>query len=137
MIAPYIYEAEYSCPHCGALPPDLYTHNDVFQSLFSKFTILREAWGKQIIITSGYRCSAHEQEVSGFNFGPHTYGLALDLGIESDRQKDFMDMLESKCHELRVGTSVKPGQTHIHIDVCYLIVPRPTLAYQRRARWVE
>ena len=137
MIAPYISEVEYQCPHCGQLPPDLSNYPDVFNELFSAFKTLRETWGKPIPITSGYRCMDHEPSVSGLNCCPHTYGLALDLGIPSDGQTAFLDLIAKNCPDLRVGVNVKPGQTHIHIDVAYLIMPRPTVAYVKGMKWNE
>ena len=43
---------------------------------------MRKAWGRPIIITSGYRCPAHNQRVSSTGAaGPHTTGRAVDLAV--------------------------------------------------------
>lgn len=137
MIAPYISEDEYACHHCGRFPPDLHIWPDSFQSLFRAFAALRESWGHPIVITSGYRCEEREKQVSGVTYGPHTYGLALDLGIPAADQPRFMETVNRIMPGLRVGTNTKVGQTHIHIDVCFLVVPRPTNNYARGVRWTE
>jgi uncharacterized protein YcbK (DUF882 family) len=133
---------EYYCHHCGALPPDLVRDAagawpKVYAHLFSIFAGLREAWGQPIPITSGYRCPAHEREVTGSNIGPHILGLALDLGIGVSDQLKFAFLVTQAWPELRMGTNTNPGAVHIHIDVAYLAFPRWTAAFVPGARWIE
>ena len=82
-------------------------------------------------------CSVREKQVSGLNCGPHTFGLALDLGISVEEQVKFMELINEKCPQFRVGTNVKPGQVHIHIDNCYIVLPRPLDVFVKGARWIE
>lgn len=55
---------------------------------------LREAWGKPIRITSGYRCSKLNKAVGGVGTSAHLYGWAADCQPSNDRDfemfKDFV-----------------------------------------------
>ena len=139
-IAPYISSEEYQCQHCRKLPPEMDGGGaipEIYSQLFETFRFLRELWGHPIQITSGYRCPVHEREVSGSNLGPHIFGLSLDLGLTVKEQPDFVGLVETNCPNLRMGTNVKPGSVHIHIDTCYLLFPRYSLDLVRGARWIE
>lgn len=41
--------------------------------------IIREYWGKPIIITSAKRCITHNEKVGGVNGSQHTLGTAADI----------------------------------------------------------
>lgn len=49
---------------------------------------LREAYGKPIIVTSGYRCKALNQAVKGANTSQHLYGQAADIRSVSDTKEE-------------------------------------------------
>ena len=122
-IAPFITESEYRCSHCGKLPPGLRKGEDgewplIFQHLFDRFAAIRVRWGKAIPITSGYRCPSHP-----LKWGTHTFGLALDLGVNLDEMPAVCAIIDDVAPELRVGTNKKPGSVHIHTDCGYLIHP--------------
>lgn len=142
MIAPFISRQEYQCSHCGNLPPGLRRGSDgewpvVFQALFTRFQSLREDWGRAIPITSGYRCSEHEKEVSGLTLSVHGFGLALDLGIPIAEHDAFMRLIDNTCPELRVGVNAHPGSVHYHIDTGFYISPIYSLSLITGARWTE
>ena len=52
---------------------------------------LREAWGKPIIVTSGYRCQELNQAVGGVKTSPHLSGMAADIttGNRVDNRRLF------------------------------------------------
>ena len=50
---------------------------------------VRAEWNKPLIITSGYRCSAHNAEVGGVQNSYHKRGLACDISIEAQEQENF------------------------------------------------
>lgn len=52
---------------------------------------LREAWGRQIIVTSGYRCEALNKLVGGVPKSQHKQGQAADISTGSieDNKKLF------------------------------------------------
>jgi uncharacterized protein YcbK (DUF882 family) len=141
-IAPYILLEEYWCQSDHSLPPDLKKNSDgdwpqIYEALFSRFAMLREAWGKPIPITSGYRTPDREQQVSGSRLGPHILGLSLDLGICVEEQPKFCHMIDMVCPEVRVGVNTHPGSVHVHYDVAYLAYPRWSSSFVENCRWVE
>lgn len=52
---------------------------------------LREAWGKPIYVTSGYRCSELNKRVKGSNTSQHRTGQAADVkvGSKADNKRLF------------------------------------------------
>ena len=52
---------------------------------------LREAWGKPIIVTSGYRCPELNKAVGGAKTSHHLSGMAADIstGNKADNRKLF------------------------------------------------
>lgn len=53
---------------------------------------LRTAWGKSLIISSGYRCEALNKAVGGVKNSAHLYGYAAD--VQTPRSKDFKPFME-------------------------------------------
>ena len=53
---------------------------------------LREAWGKPLIISSGYRCEELNKAVGGVANSAHLYGNAADVQVASS--KDFDEFVE-------------------------------------------
>jgi len=67
-------ESEFACRCCGVVRMN--------EDLVLRLDDMRKAWGKPIIVTSGYRCSAHNQTVSTTGaHGPHTTGRAVDVRV--------------------------------------------------------
>lgn len=66
-------EPEFFCKCCGAgkgrMSPVLLWYLDVG----------RATWGDAIIVTSGFRCPAHNTEVGGAKLSRHMAGLAADI----------------------------------------------------------
>lgn len=54
---------------------------------------LREAWGKPIIVTSGYRCPRLNAAVGGARASQHMQGMAADIRTVSDTREDNMALL--------------------------------------------
>lgn len=78
---------------------------------------LREAYGKPLVITSGYRCPVHNQNVSstGPN-GPHTTGLACDVGV-SGREAVTVLRLALVAGFTGIGVQQKGNGRFIHLDM--------------------
>lgn len=49
---------------------------------------LREAWGKPVIVTSGYRCAMLNRIVGGASNSQHTMGMAADIRTLTDTAAD-------------------------------------------------
>ena len=73
--APYFSEHEFTCKcGCGVTL--------MSPSFMDALTELRKDFNKPMVITSGYRCSAHNSEVSTTGGkGPHTTGKAADIAV--------------------------------------------------------
>lgn len=81
---------------------------------------LREAWGKPIIVNSGYRCDALNKAVGGVPSSQHRFGQAVDLdvGSRADNMKLFnlieeLDLpFDQLCFE-KGNTAVGPDWVHV------------------------
>lgn len=80
---------------------------------------LREAWGKPITVTSGYRCAALNKAVSGVPTSMHLTGHAADIttGNEVDNRRLYQlaQDLHLPCFEL-IGK--KYDFKWLHISHC-------------------
>lgn len=65
---------EFACRHCGMVRLD--------PALVDKLQQLRDRVGRPIIITSGYRCEAHNRAVGGAANSQHLLGKAADIQVE-------------------------------------------------------
>lgn len=54
---------------------------------------LRLAWGRPVIVTSGYRCPKLNKAVKGASNSQHTVGQAADIRTVSDHRDDNMKLL--------------------------------------------
>lgn len=59
---------------------------------------LREAWGKPITVSSGYRCAALNKAVGGSPSSQHTKGMAADIttGNRADNRRLFQLIVDMK-----------------------------------------
>ena len=57
---------------------------------------LREAWGKPIVVTSGYRCPELNKAVGGAKNSHHMQGMAADIstGNKVDNRRLFQKILD-------------------------------------------
>ena len=51
---------------------------------------VRQAWGKPIIVTSGFRCRALNDRVKGSKNSQHTFGYAVDIDIGTPAQNKVL-----------------------------------------------
>lgn len=150
-LAEFITYDEYQCSCCKRLPP-LFYHDDggrkdvvpyIYKEFFDIFREIRERWGKAIPITSGYRCIKYQRElydegISSAVISVHNFGLALDLDAKDEYEvKGMVRAIKDICPELRIGFQayLYRGQSLVHIDVGYLIVPPYSKKLYRGARW--
>lgn len=77
----------------------------------------RHKLGWPFIINSGYRCSEHNEAVSGSGTdGPHTTGKAADIRVADGRQA-YELVREAVAEGLRFGLNRKSnGQGFVHVD---------------------
>jgi uncharacterized protein YcbK (DUF882 family) len=82
-----------------------------------KLDELRYMFGKPLTITSGYRCPAHNQSVSTTGAtGPHTTGLAADIGI-SGRDAVVVLRMALQVGFTGIGVQQKGGGRFLHVDL--------------------
>ena len=64
---------------------------------------IREAWGRPILVSSGYRCKELNDLVGGATYSHHLIGCAADLisGSVEDHRKLF-DLIKQMQHEGRI-----------------------------------
>lgn len=135
---PYVTAEEYRCRCCGQLPPAYGCDScvDTLRTFFDDFKAVREAWGRPINISCGYRCPAQNAAVGGEPMSAHLFGLALDCDFEfAGTVLDFAKKVEEVAPHLRMGTYTTGGKSFVHLDGAYLIHPRASLAWRRGARW--
>jgi hypothetical protein len=88
----------------------------ISSNLIHAFSKMREKFGQQVIINSGFRCMAHNWgiEPRGSALSRHTTGEAIDLSI-----KPFGDMSFNELNELLVDsgfTFIKVYDKFVHVD---------------------
>lgn len=94
-------EFDCKCNNCK----DTYIDSDLIQKLDN----LREAVNSPIIVTSGYRCPAHNIAIGGAQNSSHTSGMAADI-VAKDMDKlynEACDIFEA------VGDGRKKGFVHV------------------------
>lgn len=71
-ISPQFFSlSEFRCRCCGEV--------QISAALVAYLETLRWAWGAPLIVTSGYRCPAHNAEVGGAAKSRHLLGCAADI----------------------------------------------------------
>jgi len=133
-IAEYVPKERYQCRCCGKLPPDL-DDNDTYDYLFIKYALVCREFGREPYLSSGYRCVKHNAEIGGEVLSVHTFGLAIDAGLNSIAEVErFENIVESIYPSFRMGVYKLSG-TFVHLDVGYKISPRATDKWREGARW--
>jgi hypothetical protein len=70
-VSKYLSLSEVACKcGCGQIPQKV---------MLDKFDQIREAYGKPIHITSGFRCEKHNKKIGGSKNSNHVKGLAIDV----------------------------------------------------------
>ncbi len=85
---------------------------DIDRALVAKLQVVRDEIGHPIKITSGLRCSAHNEAEGGTPFSAHLTGHAADISCTHSYKR--MTLLPVLCrHFRRVGVK----NSFIHVDV--------------------
>lgn len=107
--------AELACRCCGAC--------DLDADFLARLEGLRLAYGRLMLVTSGYRCPAHNQEVSSSGAeGPHTEGRAVDVAVAGPAARELIRLaLEHDFRGLGLRQHGRWAKRFVHLDT----VPRP------------
>lgn len=95
---------EFECSCCKEAPMDA--------SFLQRLDKARELAGVPFVITSGYRCLKHNEEVGGVPSSSHVKGKAADIKAEGSRERfKIVDALLEAGFD-RVGIA----SSFIHVD---------------------
>ena len=88
---------------------------------------LRMAYDRPMIVSSAYRCSTHNDNVSTTGrHGPHTTGCAVDIVISGRRTYELL-CLALQFGFTGIGIQQKGDNCFIHLDNLMLDFPRPRI----------
>lgn len=93
----------------------------VQEQLYTLLDLIREEFGKPIIVNSGYRSPAHNMKVGGVPNSYHVLGMAADI---RPKNLDDLPRLQRLADSINFNGGVGFYDTFVHVDV------RPM-----RARW--
>ena len=112
---------EMSCKCCGRHILD--------EDFMNKLQSVRYAYGKPMIVTSGYRCSKHNNKVSQTGLtGVHTTGKAADIKCYgSDAHELLRIALGFGMRGIGVNQSGDHASRFLHFDTLMDESIRPTL----------
>lgn len=110
---------ECACKHCGKCEMD--------EEFMEILQAIREEFGKPMKLTSAYRCSKYNQQISssGAN-GPHTTGKAVDVLVSGKDAFEFEGI--ARKHGIQgIGYDQKGehSRRYIHIDTLEEATGRP------------
>lgn len=108
------------------------TGEEMKKELMEPLIVLRETMSMPFLVTSAYRCSAHNKKVSRTGLdGPHTTGCAIDIMIGSTPAYHFLEAAYTLKVFTGIGINQKGTVRFIHLDV---LDPR-NLKYKRPMIW--
>ena len=120
-MAKYFSDSEVSCSHCG--------ENKMSPEFMDALDTLREAYGKPLRVTSGYRCPEHPIEARKASAGAHSTGKAIDLAVGRGEAYELLKLALAMDVFTGIGVQQKGSGRFIHLDACEEpeMSPRPTV----------
>lgn len=113
---PYFTKAEFDCKHTGK--------NEMQPEFMAKLQLLREKYGKPVVITSGYRHWTHPVEArKGHTTGEHTRGTCCDIACTSGADRYQIVQLALQLSFPRIGIA----KNFIHLGIGGSGLPSPTI----------
>ena len=104
---PNFKASEFNCSHCGK--------NEMQLEFMLKLQALRNAYGKPMRITSGYRCKDHPIEAKKAQPGAHASGCAADIGVDGADAHRLLGLAWAAGFT-GVGVNQKGTGRFIHLD---------------------
>lgn len=98
---------EFRCPCCGGGPPS--------KLLVLWLDLFRASWGGAVKVNSGFRCPAHNAEVSGAEKSRHLLRCAADIAPAAGDLGRFKALARRMF--LLPGWEVKEYPTFMHVAV--------------------
>ena len=118
---PNFSKDKFDCKHTGK--------NEMTHSFMSKLQALRDAYGKPIIVSSGFRDYTHPVEVKKpKKNGAHPTGNAVDIKIAGAEAYELIG-LAINMGFTGIGINQRGGSRFIHLDTIEsnTLQPRPTV----------
>ncbi len=113
---PYFTKAEFDCKYTGK--------NEMQPEFMAKLQLLREKYGKPMIVTSGYRHWTHPVEArKGHTTGEHTRGTCADIACTSGLDRYKIIQLALQLGFPRIGIA----KTFIHLGIGGAGLPSPAI----------
>lgn len=109
---PNFSQRELACK-CGCRTPVGVAKNLII--LAKALEELRTLAGGPLIITSGYRCPAHNERVGGVRGSQHVFGIAADIVSKKHTPKELAELAEKVPAFVNGGVGVY--SRWIHVDV--------------------
>ena len=104
----YFTDKEFNCPCCK--------QNNMDGNLLDQLDRARGYAGTSFVISSGYRCPAHNEYVGGSETSSHLKGMAVDIMAKNSSQRYEILSGLIKAGFVRIGI----GKTFIHVDNDYV-----------------
>jgi uncharacterized protein YcbK (DUF882 family) len=101
---------------CGRDIPNNVLPNII--QLAKNLQVLRDAVGKSITITSGYRSPQHNKKIGGAKDSQHVKGLAADIKVSGMTPKEFALVIEGLIESGKMkqgGIGIYPSWIHYDI----------------------
>jgi len=101
-------KSEFDCKHTG--------ENRMRPEFMERLQQIRNAYGKPIVVSSGYRHPSHPVEARKKTAGEHTYGVACDIVISG---QDALDLIViAYGHGIRrIGIQQKGSGRFLHFGM--------------------
>lgn len=109
LISKFFKSKEFECK-CGKCEEQF-----VSEGLLEKLDKVREEFGKPVIVTSGYRCPAHNEAIGGAKNSSHVNGLAADIQPKIVTLDD-LDLLYEICYNIFSNIGDGRSKKFIHVD---------------------
>jgi len=95
---------------------------------------LREALGRPLKISSGYRSPAYNRLIGGAPGSQHCAGIAADILMNSDAEQLKAAAIASNIKGIG-GIGIYPGRGFIHVDIRPRIGGKPTTWAQIKGKY--
>jgi len=109
------FECQCGCGRAGMHP-----------QFMAKLQQVRTAFGKGMVVSSGFRCPEHNANVSSTGLdGPHTTGRAVDIAVSHGDAKRLLTF--GLIHFTGIGVKQKGTGRFLHFDDLSHPHPRPNV----------
>lgn len=95
---------------------------------------LREALGRPLKISSGYRSVAYNRRIGGAPGSQHCSGIAADVVMVSDAEQLKAAAIASNIPGIG-GIGIYPGRGFIHVDIRPRVAGKPTTWAQVKGKY--